>query len=545
MREFYLELEEIIKKALEELYPEREFSFFLESPRNKKFGDLALSLPLKLSSEIGKSPLEIAKTLKEKLVELFLKENPGIEKVTVIPPGFVNFFLKDKTVRNLLKDLLRRKERFFKRKPFSKKKILLEFVSANPTGPLSIAHGRQAIIGDVLANLFSFFGAEVVREYYINDEGTQIDLFVESVIERIKELKGEPFKIPEGGYYGEYVKEIANKLLGEKIEAKEKIRDFSLSLVLKEIKEDLLKLGIEFDNWVSQRKLQERKAIEKVINRLKEKGLTYQENGALWFKSTLFGDDKDRVLVRKDNSFTYFSADIAYHQDKLRRGFNFLINLWGPDHHGYIKRLKSALKALADKKRYDFEVIIVQLVTLKSKEKMSKRLGTALFLRDLISTVGKDAVRFFYLLRKNSSHLEFDLEKALSKSFDNPLYYIQYAHARICSIIEKSKKFIEGEAKEADKFLHLLKEAEELSLVKEIFQFKNILEVAYLQLEPYFVVDYLKRLASSFHKFYENFRVLIEEDRDLTKARLALIEGLRITLNLGLKLLGIEAPSRM
>lgn len=541
MEKFYWQLEEIIEKSLGALFPQRQIPFFLEIPRNKKFGDLSLSVCLKLSSLTKQSPLSLAEQLKQKIEASLTRHNPGIRKVDIVAPGFVNFFLKNETVKLLLMDLLKKDSKFFKRTLGVKQKVLLEFVSANPTGPLSIAHGRQAVVGDVLANLLSFSGFKVVKEYYINDEGTQIDLFVESVIERMKEAKNEPFQIPKQGYQGEYVKDIAEKIISFHKELNlQGVRSASLKLVLKEIKEDLQSLGVCFMSWVSQSALQKKGKINKVIKKLKDMGLTYAKDDAFWFKSTNFGDDKDRVLVRKDKTATYFAADIAYHREKLKRKFDVLLNLWGPDHHGYVKRLKSSLKALQIKEKLEFifDVIIIQLVSVKNR-KMSKRQGTILLLKDLVSQVGQDAARFYYLLRKNSSHLEFDVDLAQARSFDNPLYYIQYAHARICSIIGKHNYRLNL------KNLDLLKENQEVSLIKEILHFRNILELAVQQREPYFIVDYLRNLAASFHKYYETHRVLIYDDLNLTQARLALIKAVKIVLNLGLSLLKVEAPTRM
>ncbi len=548
MQEFYNELTRKVKQAVRELYPVCDLSslpdsaFSFTPPRNREFGDLSLSLPLKLSSILKAPPHSIAEILRNKLEKTFSVSGSGVARIEVVKPGFINLFLTSEKVHELFNRLLAEGSGFFKEDSAKGKKILLEFVSANPTGPLSIASGRQAVVGDVLAALFSFFGAEVLKEYYINDEGRQIDLFVESVRQRIEELKGREFAVPEGGYLGEYVKDIAQTVLEDK-EFKDRgqaLREKVLKAVLDMIKNDLLDIGLKYDSWVSQKNLHDTGRIKEAVDFLKERGLTYEQDSALWFKSSLFGDEKDRVLVRKDGSFTYFSADIAYHKNKLDRGYKTLLNLWGPDHHGYIPRIKAALKSISgDKKENpDFNILIIQLVSVKSG-KMSKRKGTAVLVKDLVSEAGKDAVRFYYLLRKNSSHLDFDLEKAVSKSFDNPLYYVQYAYARICSIKEKINREVDVSK------LNLLVEKEELSLIKFLFVFHSSLQSALIQSEPFFIVDYLKDLASSFHKFYETCRVLVKDNPDLTSARLSLIEGVRITLKLGLDLLNINAPEKM
>lgn len=545
MKQFYPLLGEILQKALKELYPDKEGLLkyiSLELPKNRKFGDIASTLPLKLSSALKKKPLDIAQEIKSQIDDILADDNPGITKVEIAKPGFINFSLEDKAVKNLFMDMLRQKKSFFRADSYRvKKKILIEFVSANPTGPLSIAHGRQAVVGDVLANIFSFHNYEISREYYVNDDGTQIELFGESVKQRIKEIKGEQFSIPENGYYGEYVKDIAEKILANEDKQTDKDLDYrSIGVVLDIIRKDLKKVGVVFDSWRSQKNLSEEGKINEVVECLKKSSLTYEEEGALWFKSTLFGDSKDRVLRRKKGTFTYFAADIAYHRDKLQRGYDVLIDLWGPDHHGYISRMKAVLNAIDEKiknKEKDFDIIIVQLVNVK-KQKMSKRKGTAILLSDLIAEVGPDAVRFYYLLRKNSSHLEFDVEKALAKNFDNPLYYIQYAHARICGILDKY-----GEELRLD--VSALSTKEEMDILKDLLNFGNILDLIIKKKEPYFLVDYLKKMASAFHKFYENNRVLVKDDPELKQSRLSLIEGVRIILDLGMKLLKVKAPQNM
>ncbi len=546
MEEFYSRLEEIIRKAAVSLYPGQtqgeKTGVKLEIPKNRQFGDIALNLPLKIASSLREPALKIAESLKLKIGSLLTEDNPGIDSVKVAPPGFVNFVLKKEKVKDLFGIYLRNPEHFFKSPRIPRKKILLEFVSANPTGPLSIAHGRQAVTGDVLASLHSFLGFEVDREYYLNDEGKQIDLFAESVSARIKELQNKEFSIPDNGYHGEYVKDVAKQILAQRtIPDAESLKQRCIELMIEGIKEDLNKIKVKFDCWMSQKELSSDKKIEEILEYLYSQNLVYEQEAALWFKSSKFGDSKDRVLKRGDNTFTYFAADIAYHNEKLKRGYNYLLNLWGPDHHGYIPRMKAAFKAISAKSTAvipEFEIIIVQLVSLK-EQKMSKRKGTAVLLEELVKQVGPDVARFYYLMRKNSSHLEFDIEKALEKNFDNPLYYIQYAYARICSIIRKH-------AEDADYgYIKYLGEDSEITLIKDILNFRNILYLAAEQNEPYYIISYLKDLASEFHKFYETNRVIIEDNPSLTKARIVLIEAVKVTLGLGLALLKIGAPSKM
>ncbi|MCM8819295.1 MAG: arginine--tRNA ligase, partial [Candidatus Omnitrophica bacterium] len=408
----------------------------------------------------------------------------------------------------------------------------------NPTGPLSIAHGRQAVVGDVIANILKFYGNIVEKEYYINDEGNQIKLLISSVKERIKEIKGEEFNIPENAYLGEYVKDIAKAYLEKGKD--EGLENFVIDYILFWIKKDLKALDIEFDNWVSQKKLIDDGYVEKVISFLKEKGLVYESEGSSWFCSTKFGDDKDRVIIKSDKELTYFACDIAYHKNKLERNYDKLINLWGPDHHGYIKRVEAAIEALGYNKDI-LKIIIIQLVSLKTKEKISKRKGTAILLSDLVQKVGKNATRFYYLLRKNSSHLEFDINLAQEASFNNVLYYIQYANARIESIFKKAK------LKEKDidtAFIKYLNQEDEIDYLRTLLQFSNFLDKAYYTLEPVFIIEFLKTLATNFHKFYEKNKVLCE-DKNKTYARLALLEGTKIVLHCALKILGIKPVEKM
>lgn len=519
-------LGDIIKKEYETAIDEPLW----EAPQRQDYGDLSSMAALKLASKLKKDPLEIASDLKNRL-ESKIKDD--VEKIEILKPGFINIFISKSALLDSLNGILENKEKFFKRS--LKKKIILEFLSANPTGPLSIAHGRQAVVGDVIGNILEFFGDDVEREYYVNDAGKQLDLFIESVKERIKEINGEKFAIPEGGYLGEYVKDVAKACLSEN---PEDLRKFALSYELSLIKKDLEILGIHFDNWTSQQKLIDDGKIEKVINTLKSKDLIFEQEDAIWFSATKFGDDKDRVIKKSDGELTYFASDIAYHEDKIERKAEQLINLWGPDHHGYIERVKSAINALGYDKNI-LKVVIIQLVTLKTKEKMSKRKGTAVLLSDLISEVGKDATRFYYLLRKNSSHLEFDVDLAEDMSFNNPLYYVQYASSRIESIFQKAG------AKDFDqKFTQNLEGKDDLALIRMLLQFSYALEKAYYGLEPVFIIEYLKSLAAVFHRFYETNRV-VGEGEQLEKARLNLLEATRIVLHCALNLLGITPAKKM
>lgn len=539
MNEFMKLLKQTIADALVSIDIEEDV--VLATPPNRDMGDYSLATAMRLAKEFKKAPHMIAEDIKSAIEKQLSNLNPGIAKLEVVKPGFVNIFITEDKVKEFAAQIINEKESFFKGQPESRQKVLLEFVSANPTGPLSIAHGRQAIVGDVMADILLFAGHDVSREYYVNDEGKQISLFAESMSARMAEAKGLEWSIPEGGYEGEYLKETASDLIAAGVDYQnlDLVRDAAVKWNLEHIKSTLSLAGVEFDKWVSQRKLQDDGEIDKAIAFLTKHNYTYEEEGALWFKSTDFGDDKDRVLIRSTGVVTYFAADIAYHLYKLERGFTTLIDLWGPDHHGYIKRVDAALESFkAGYQDYIFKVIIIQLVKLKNV-KMSKRKGTMILLSDLIAEVGKDATRFYYILRKNSSHLDFDVDLAKAKSAENPLYYIQYAHARIASIIERSNKEIEISS------LNDLTEIGEFNMIKELLEFSTAVRVSAEQREPYVIVDFLKALAASFHKFYEKHRVLDEDNPTTTKARLALIRAVQETFAIGLRLLGVDAPEKM
>ncbi|MCM8787011.1 MAG: arginine--tRNA ligase [Candidatus Omnitrophica bacterium] len=533
MRGFYQKFSEILNDIIKNNYEVELGPPLWEVSACKEFGDLSSMVALRLASKFKKEPLEIATDLKLKLVNYFKDE---VEKIEIIKPGFINIFVSKKALLDSLNTLIKEKENFFKNN--FKERVLLEFVSANPTGPLSVAHGRQAVVGDVIANILKFYGNIVEKEYYINDYGKQIEVLISTVKERIKEIKGEDFCISQDAYLGEYVKDIAKTYL-EKRETTD-LENFVIDYILSWIKKDLKALDIEFDNWISQKKLINDGYVEKTISFLNEKGLIYENEGSKWFCSTKFGDDKDRVVIKSDKELTYFACDIAYHKNKLERNYQKLINLWGPDHHGYIKRVKSAIEALGYDKEI-LKIIIIQLVTLKTKEKMSKRKGKVIFLSDLVQRIGKDATRFYYLLRKNSSHLEFDTQLAQEASFNNALYYIQYANARIESIFKKAK--LNG--KDIDvTFTKYLDQEEEINYLRILLQFSNCLDKAYYTLEPVFIIEFLKTLATNFHKFYERNKVLCE-DKNKTYARLTLLEATRIVLHCALKILGIKPVEKM
>jgi arginyl-tRNA synthetase len=420
--------------------------------------------------------------------------------------------------------------------------VLIEFVSANPTGSLSVAHARQAAVGDVLASILEFLGFKVSREYYLNDEGNQINILGDSVRLRIKELEGERIDFPQNYYQGDYIYDIARKAQNESLDKVGDLGEYAAKYILGSIKKELDDFGTGFDLWYSQKSLRESEKIAQAIEFLRNKDFIYEKEGALWFKSTEFGDDKDRVIIKSDGFYTYLAPDIAYHWEKYKRGFKWLINLWGPDHHGYINRLKAACQALGQTPD-SLSIVIVQLVTIFREGKpvqMSTRRGEYITLREVLDEVGRDAARFFFLMRRTSSHLDFDLETAKKQTPENPVYYVQYAHARICSILKNSQVKINAKTLTPS----LLKEKEEIALIKKILQLQDVLNICHKTLDPYALTVYLQEVAEAFHKFYDLHRVLGQEEA-LTHARLALIQAARVVLATGLELMGISRPESM
>ncbi|MFH1360419.1 MAG: arginine--tRNA ligase [Candidatus Omnitrophota bacterium] len=550
------QLKDLIEQSVRSLYPSRDSypDVILDTPADKAHGELATNIALQLSRILRKNPLSIATDV-QAFLENQIKSEPIkdlIQKIEVKKPGFINFFLAREAFYEILYEVFRTQDRYGCAQEIIKEKILIEFVSANPTGPLSVAHARQAAVGDVLGNILTFLGHDVEKEYYINDEGNQINLLGQSIEARAKEIFGELLQLPENGYQGEYIKDIAQDFIQEhKIKSLDDLQEkdaslfnaFGVSTLLSIIKKDLKDFGVDFDIWSSQAKIATTKNIENSLSVLRKKGHVFDQEGALWFKSTAFGDDKNRVVRKSDGNFTYLAPDIVYHDDKYKRGFTKLFNIWGPDHHGYIPRLKAAIQALGHPAD-SLVVLIVQLATIYKDGKplsMSTRRGQYISLREVIDEVGVDAARYFFLMRHITAHLDFDLELAKSQTPENPIYYIQYAHARIHSII----KFNENpNIKPIHKGLKLLKEEEEIDLIRKIAFFADILDICEKQRDPFALTNYLLELATCFHKFYDCHRV-IGEDVDLSSERLALIEAAKIVLANGLRLLGVSAPEKM
>jgi len=535
---------------------EKQPPITLEAPADTQFGDVSTNLAMQLAKPFKSAPQKVGALLKAAL-EGDPRVSGIVKEVKVAGPGFLNFYLAEYVYYSILKNILERGDAFGRSQMGSGTKVMIEYVSANPTGPLTVAHGRQSAVGDVLANILACAGYDVTREYFINDRGRQIKILGLSTFLRYKELLGEKIVFPEDGYQGAYVRDIARKVIdaaGKKFlgasdgDAVPYFMEFAAKDILDDIKRDLDDFCVYFDVWFSEKAFAEKGPITEVLKTLRDKGYVYEQEGAVWFKSTAFGDDKDRVLIKSNGDMTYIMPDIAYHDNKYKRGFRMLINLWGPDHHGYIPRMRAAVQALG----YDpqsLHVVIVQLATLfegDTQLSMSTRAGEFVTLRQVIDEVGRDAGRYFFVRRKTDSHLDFDLELAKKQSPENPVYYVQYAHARIASIFRKAAA--DGVQASLDDLRHtdlsLLREKAEFDLIRLLGKFEEIVEAAAAGLEPHWIPIYLEDLAAKLHVFYTQCRVLTE-DRDLTRARLALVRSAQIVIANGLRLLGVAAPEEM
>jgi len=523
----------------------------VELTKDPGHGDYASNVAMILASQVRKDPRGIAKVLSQGI------EDPEgfLEKIEIAGPGFMNFFIREGVLNRFLADVEREGERYGSSDLGKGGRVQVEFVSANPTGPLHIGHARGAVVGDVMANILAAAGYRVFREYYINDTGNQMNNLGQSVFLRYRELLGEAAGFPEGCYRGDYIRDLAEELLkrdGKRyldMEAEEAIRlftDYAGSAILGGIKEDLRAFGVVFDLYFSERELYREEGVAMLLQALQDKGFIYREGDALWFRTTAFGDEKDRVVIRQNGAPTYFAADIAYHRNKFLRGFETVIDIWGADHHGYIPRMSAAVQALGYEKEA-LKVILVQLVNLLREGKpvaMSTRSGEFVTLREVVDEVGKDAARYNFLMRRSDSHLDFDLELAKRQSNENPVYYVQYAHARICSIIRMAaERGIEMPASgQADP--GLLKLPEEIDLIKAITRFPEVVEGAARTLEPHRLTFYLNDLAAGFHSYYNKNKV-ISDDGALTASRLFLVKSVLTVLKNALKMLGVSAPEKM
>ncbi|WFE13932.1 arginine--tRNA ligase [Bacillus atrophaeus] len=522
----------------------------LETPKDKTHGDYSTNMAMQLARIAKKAPRQIA----EDIVASFDKGKASIEKLDIAGPGFINFYMDNQYLTKLIPSVLEAGEAYGETNIGNGERIQVEFVSANPTGDLHLGHARGAAVGDSLCNVLAKAGYDVSREYYINDAGNQINNLALSVEVRYFEALGLEKEMPEDGYRGEDIIAIGKRLAEEhgdrfvKEEESERqkfFREYGLKYELEKLRVDLENFRVPFNVWYSETSLYENGKIDKALEALREQGHVYEEDGATWFRSTTFGDDKDRVLIKKDGTYTYLLPDIAYHKDKLDRGFDKLINVWGADHHGYIPRMKAAIEALGYQKG-TLEVEIIQLVHLYKngeKMKMSKRTGKAVTMRDLIEEVGLDAVRYFFAMRSADTHMDFDLDLAVSTSNDNPVYYAQYAHARICSMLRQGEE--QGLTPAADLDFSAVNSEKEYDLLKTIGGFPEAVAEAAEKRIPHRVTNYIYDLAASLHSFYNAEKVIDPENEEKSRARLALMKATQITLNNALQLIGVSAPEKM
>ncbi len=525
--------------------------FILEYPREERHGDYATNIAMAMASHTEKSPRAIAETI----VRCIEDEEGIIERVEVAGPGFINFFLTQDYWRYFLREADRKGERYGEGELGHGKRALVEFLSANPTGPLHIGHGRIAAFGDALANLLEKVGYEVEREYYVNDRGTQMQLLGESVYFWYAQEWDRKVAFPPDGYQGDYIKEIAHHikeeegdryLLSPEGETIEPLGEKAAQIILGWIKDDVERFRVNFDRWYRETDLYTSGLVPRLLGDLRDRGYLYEDEGALWFKSTPLGDEKDRVVIRANGATTYFASDIAYHRDKYDRGYDLLIDIWGADHHGYIPRMGAAIQAM-DCDRSIFKVILVQLVNLlrdKKQVNMSTRRGEFTSLREVMDEVGVDACRYFFMLRRADSPLDFDLELAKREGAENPVYYVQYVHARITSIFKKAaERGVEVPTFE-DVDISLLRLPEERLLAKRVAIFPEFVEGMALALEPHRLTAYLQDLAGIFHSYYNKHRV-ISADRALTNARFLLVKAVQGVVRSALGVLGIAAPTEM
>ncbi len=549
-------LRDLVRKGLESCYADGSLSsgvfpaLVIEKPAHAEHGDFSTNTAMMLAKVEKKAPRIVA----EILVRHLLGSVDICNKIEVAGPGFINFYIKEDAWRTLLPQIAAAGDDYGKSHVGAGKKVQVEFVSANPTGPLHIGHGRGAATGDAVASILTAAGFQVVREYYINDAGNQMNTLGLSILLRYREHLGRTVEFPETCYQGDYIADIARDAVARygdrhlQISEEEGIAFFAKlggDLILKGIDEDLQAFGVVFNEWFSEQSLFDSNKVESAISEMREKGFVYENDGALWFRTTDFGDDKDRVVVRSNGVTTYFASDIAYHREKFKRGFDWVVDVWGADHHGYVPRLKGVVQGLG-RKADDLKIILVQLVALLRDGvpvAMSTRSGEFVTLKEVVDEVGRDAARFFFLMRRSDSQLDFDLELAKRQSTENPVFYVQYAHARICSITEMAlEKGITPDF--SNVALARLETPEEIALIKALATFPEVVEGSALSFEPHHITYYLQDLAGQFHSFYNKNRV-VTEDYELTVARLYLLKCVAITLKNALTILGISAPEKM
>jgi arginyl-tRNA synthetase len=550
-------LKQLLDHALEKTVQGGELNspelppLFLEPPKQREFGDLTTNVAMLWAQKVKKPPRMIAEIILKNL-----DDPQGIlARKEIAGPGFLNFAFSPKFYYERLRELA--DGGYVPPDMGRGQKVQVEIASVNPTGPLHVGHGRVAVIGDVLARLHEAAGFDVQREYYVNDAGKQMENLALSLYLRYRELFGEKIDFPEEGYPGDYVTGLAAEIkekYGDKFlhEGRDAalffFQQYGGERLLEMIREQLADFGINIDCFFSEKMLRDKNEVGRTMELLRRHGLVYPQDGAEWFKSTQFGDDKDRTVIKSDGELTYFASDIAYHRNKFERNFHKLIDVWGADHHGYVPRLKAAMQGLGfDPNR--LQVVLVQMVQLTrggEPVRMGKRTGEFVSLAEVLQEVGRDAARFFFLMRKSDSHLDFDLELAKQQSSENPVFYVQYAHARVSSIFERAVRsgVSLDDVTLGNKPVERLELVEEMELIRKVIQFNEVLEASVAELEPHRMVFYLLELAGEFHRFYNRHRVLTE-DADLTRARLLLAQTVQATIRRGLNILGVEAPVKM
>jgi arginyl-tRNA synthetase len=522
----------------------------VSAPKQEGHGDFASNLAMMMASAAKMAPVKIAGFIREKLTD-----NALFEKVEVAGPGFLNLFISRSWWQETLPDISRQGAEFGRSDRGKGQKVLIEFVSANPTGPLHVGHGRGAAVGDALARIMSAAGFEVHREYYLNDAGNQMNILGRSVFLRYRELCGEEVDFPGDCYQGDYITDLA----GEIVERDgrrylEESEESSISIFTRYasnrisdiIRKDLEEFGVVFDEWFSEKKLHESGFIAECVDKLAEQGILYEKDGALWFRTSDFGDEKDRVVRRANGILTYFAADIAYHRHKCERGFNILVDIWGADHHGYVPRVRAAMEAQGYPPDM-LRVLLIQLVNLLEngeKKSMSTRAGEFVTLREVLDDVGSDAARFIFLTRKCDSKLDFDLDLARSQTQDNPVFYVQYAHARLASVFRNAEQQSIPPVQPEKARVSMLTEPEEIRIIKHVNAFPSVVSESALALEPHRITYFLTELASLIHSYYNKFR-FVSDDIELTMARLLMADVCKKVLKQGLELAGVSAPEKM
>ncbi len=581
-------IESLLDQALDQLIAdgmiETKPALQITRTKDAAHGDFTCNVAMMLAKQAGKPPRDVAQAI----IDTFDTQDASIDKIEIAGPGFINFFLAQESTLNIINDIISAGDRFGQSNAANKEKVQIEFVSANPTGPLHVGHGRGAAYGATLASLMRAVGFDVDCEYYVNDAGRQMNILATSVWLRYLETNGIEFTFPVNGYKGDYIFDIANSIKSQHGESfvfsadevfqdihadetdggdKEKHIDdlitrakhllgtenyqlvfkAGLNSILDDIQQDLEEFGVPYDNWYSEQTLADRGLIGQAVEQLQLAGHVEERNGALWFLSTKFGDEKDRVIIRDNGQATYFASDIAYHMDKFARGYQRVINIWGADHHGYVARVKAAIGALGAKED-KLDILLVQFANLYrggERVQMSTRSGSFVTLRELREEVGTDAARFFYVMRKCEQHMDFDLDLAKSQSNENPVYYIQYAHARICSVIgQLTEKELKHDIENGFQHLNLLTEKHETDLISKLDAYADTVHKAAFNAEPHLLVHYLRELATLLHSYY-NAHQFINDDTNLHDARFNLIIATKQILHNGLTLLGVTAPEKM